>query len=175
MEWRYGIFDNLNLKWSNIAGQPLTLIAGRQDILIGEFPTIGGCCPMAPLRLLAFFLDAIRLTYEAKDIKTKFDLIYIHQNAEADEWIPRGGAQLPKSSPRYPGTDHPLTEQDEQGVVFYVSNKSFKNTTIDGYFIYKSDDQTTLERRGVAWRPVTTRHLQRGPTVPAPRQLGILG
>jgi hypothetical protein len=34
-----------------------------------------------------------------------------------------------------------LTEQNEQGVILYASNKSIKNTQIDGYFIYKRDDQ----------------------------------
>ena len=32
-----------------------------------------------------------------------------------------------------------LTEQNEQGVIVYLSNKSLKNAQIDGYFIYKGD------------------------------------
>ena len=34
-----------------------------------------------------------------------------------------------------------MTEQNEQGVILYVSNKSVKDTQIDGYFIYKRDSQ----------------------------------
>jgi len=32
-----------------------------------------------------------------------------------------------------------LTEQNEQGVILYLSNKSVENVQIDGYFIYKRD------------------------------------
>ena len=39
---------------------------------------------------------------------------------------------------------YPLTEQNEQGVVLYGSNKSLKNTQIDGYFIYKRDSAEAL-------------------------------
>jgi hypothetical protein len=37
MEWRYGIVDNLNLKWNNVLDQPLSITAGRQDIVLGDF------------------------------------------------------------------------------------------------------------------------------------------
>src|ERR1700690_257089 len=92
LEWRYGILDNAYTKWSNIAGVPLTLSAGRQDVQFGE-----------PLNwwLVAdgtpgdgswtFFLDSIRATFDAKGIKTKFDVVYIYQNALPDEWIPTIG------------------------------------------------------------------------------------
>ena len=35
-EERYGILDNAYVKWNNIADQPLTLSAGRQDIALGD-------------------------------------------------------------------------------------------------------------------------------------------
>jgi hypothetical protein len=149
MEWKYGIFDNLNLKWNNVADQPLSLTLGRQDIMLGDFfdwwlvsdgtPNDGSW---------TFYFDAARLTFDAKDIKTKFDVIYIHQDAMPDEWLPTLGHPRYTNRPRYPGTDYWVTEQNEQGVVFYVSNKSIKNTTIDGYFIYKRDDRAALMKRG---------------------------
>ncbi len=37
--------------------------------------------------------------------------------------------------------DQYLTEQDERGAVFYLTNKAIKDTQIDGYFIYKHDDR----------------------------------
>ncbi|MCU0785601.1 MAG: hypothetical protein MUF81_16470, partial [Verrucomicrobia bacterium] len=127
MEWRYGIFDNLNVKWNNIGEQPLALTVGRQDIMLGDFydwwlvsdgtPNDGSW---------TFFLDSARLNFEAKEIKTKFDLIYICQTAHPDEWMPTLGETHYSDPPKYLGTDYNLTEQNEQGAVVYVSNKSVK-------------------------------------------------
>jgi len=35
-EERYGILDNVNLKWNNIMDQPFSITAGRQDISLGD-------------------------------------------------------------------------------------------------------------------------------------------
>ena len=130
MEWRYGIFDNLYLKWTNICNQPLTLSAGRQDITFGDFWNWWLVADGTPGDgSWAFFLDSVRLTYLANDIKTRFDAIYIYQNARPGEWIPTLGRSK----------DYGLTEQNEQGVIFYASNKSLKDVTLDGYFMYKRD------------------------------------
>ena len=139
MEWRYGIFDNLNVKWQNVVGQPLTLTAGRQDIQYGD-----------PLNwwLVAdgtpgdgswtFFLDSIRLNLDLKEAKTKVDAVYIYQNAQPDAWVPTMG----RSTNPYGQSlnNYNLTEQDEQGVILYVSNKSIEKTQIDAYFVYKHDN-----------------------------------
>jgi hypothetical protein len=118
LEWRYGIVDNAYVKWTNIASVPLTLAAGRQDVQFGE-----------PLNwwLVAdgtpgdgswtFFLDSIRAMFDAKGIKTKFDVVYIYQTSKPDQMIPTLG----QSSDNKP-TPYYLTEQDEQGVIFYLSN-----------------------------------------------------
>lgn len=155
MDWRYGILDNLNLKWANIGGQALTLTVGRQDILMGDFYDWWLISDGTPGDgSWTFFLDSVRATYEAKEIKTKFDLIYIYQSPLPDDWLPTIGNQYYSDRPQFLGTDHPLTEQREQGVVVYASNKSVKNTTIDGYFIYKNDDRVTFTRRGAqTWTP----------------------
>jgi hypothetical protein len=135
-ESRYGILDGANVKWSNIGGEPLSITAGRQDVMLGD-----------PLNwwLVAdgtpgdgswtFFLDSVRATYEAKEAKTKIDLAYVLQYSKPDEWMPTLGPSS-QNSP----TPYYLTEQNEQGAILYLSNKSMKNTQIDGYFIYKRDE-----------------------------------
>jgi hypothetical protein len=134
MEWRYGIADNLNVKLANIIDQPLTLTVGRQDILLGDFYDWWLVADGTPGDgSWTFFLDSARLTYEAKQIKTKFDMMYLYQYADPSERIPTIG----DSSGYY------LTEQNEKGGILYVSNKSIDNMSIDGYFIYKGDDQVT--------------------------------
>lgn len=138
MEWRYGIFDNLNVKWNNAFDVPLNIAAGRQDIAIGDYWNWWLVADGTPLDgSWTYFLDSIRATYEAKELKTKFDLIYIYQNARPDELVPTLNAG--QSTPSEP--EYALTEQNEQGVIAYVSNKSVKNTTLDAFFIYKHDDQ----------------------------------
>jgi hypothetical protein len=137
MEERYGILDNAYVKWSNIGGVPLSLSAGRQDIQFGDplnWWLVGDGTPGDGS--WTFFLDSIRAAYDAKEIKTKVDVVYIYQNARPDAWIPtlgRSGGNTPAA--------YNLTEQNEQGVILYLSNKSVKNAQIDGYFIYKRDNK----------------------------------
>lgn len=143
-EWRYGILDNLNVKWSQVAGLPLTLTVGRQDFNFGDFydwwlttdgtPNDGSW---------AFYLDAARLTYEAKEIKTKFDAILIAHSSQTDAWLPTIGRS----------DNYPIADQDEQGVILYASNKSIKDTQIDGYFFYKKDEVRTYTIAGAKRTP----------------------
>lgn len=130
MEWRYGILDNLNLKWNNVLDQPLTLTVGRQDITIGDFWNWWLVADGTPGDgSWSYFLDSARATYDFKSAKTRVDLIGIYQNARPAGWLPT----IDNSS------DYFLTEQDETGAIVYLSNKSLKNTTLDGFFFYKGD------------------------------------
>jgi hypothetical protein len=136
MEYRYGILDNAYVKWSNIADVPLTLSAGRQDVQFGDplnWWLVGDGTPADGS--WTGFIDSARLGFDAAEIKTKFDLVYLYQSARPDAWIPTLGESGDKAAPYY------LTEQNEQGVILYASNKSVKHTQIDGYFIYKHDDK----------------------------------
>jgi hypothetical protein len=138
-EERYGILDNAYLKWKNIADQPLTLSAGRQDIALGDPDDWWLVMDGTPGDgSWTFFLDSIRTSYELKDAQTKVDVIYIYQNAKPDEWIPTIGRSSDNTSP-LGAKPYYLTEQNEQGVILYLSNKSVKDMQIDGYFIYKRD------------------------------------
>ena len=133
LEWRYGILDNLNVQWKQPFGhEPLSLTVGRQDILLGDFYDWWLVADGTPGDgSWSFFLDAARVTYELKDIKTRLDLIGIYHSPQPDAWLPT----LDYSK------NYSLTEQRESGLVLYGSNKSIENMQIDGYFIYKHDDQ----------------------------------
>jgi hypothetical protein len=136
-EERYGIIDNLYAKWGNIGGLPLTISAGRQDVQFGDplnWWLVGDGTPGDGS--WTFFLDSARVGYDAKELSTKFDVVYIYQNARPDAWMPVFG-----SSRSTMATPYNLTEQNEQGLVFYLSNKSLEKAQIDGYFIYKHDDK----------------------------------
>ena len=150
MEWRYGIVDNLNVKLNNMFNQPVALTAGRQDILLGDYYDWWLVSDGTPGDgSWTFFLDSIRLTAEAKGIKTKFDFIYINQNARPDAVLPTIGTAGLDHPDLGVHTDYQLTEQNEQGLIAYISNGSIENTKLDGYFIYKRDNRQTFERLGV--------------------------
>ena len=139
MEWRYGIVDNLNLKWNKVLDQPLTITAGRQDILIGDFYDWWLVADGTPGDgSWTFYLDSVRLAWEPEPLKTRFDVIYIQQNSRPDEGIPTIGDS----------SDYTQTEQQERGVIVYGSNKSLKNMQLDGYFMYKHDDRETFVIQG---------------------------
>jgi hypothetical protein len=131
MEWRYGMVDNLNVKWNRIADGPVSVSAGRQDIVLGDFWNWWLVADGTPLDgSWTYFLDAARVTYDAKEIKTRIDGIYIYQNALPDAWMPT----IDNSH------GYALTEQNEQGAIVYLSNKSINNMQLDGYVIYKHDE-----------------------------------
>jgi hypothetical protein len=149
LEDRYGILDQANVKWNNVFDLPLSITAGRQDIQLGDPLNWWLVLDGTPYDgSWTTFFDSIRLTYDAQDIKTKFDLIYIYQNALPDEWIPTIGesSQNHHPSSAVPGNaPYWLTEQTEQGVILYGYNKSIENTEIDGYFIYKRDQRVHID------------------------------
>jgi hypothetical protein len=136
-EERYGILDNAYVKWSNIGGVPLSISAGRQDVQFGDAGNWWLVADGTPNDgSWSSFLDSIRATYDAKDIQTKIDVVYIYQNADPEAWMPTLGESGDNTPAPYN-----LTEQNEQGVILYLSNKSVENMQLDGYFIYKRDNQ----------------------------------
>jgi hypothetical protein len=134
-EWRYVIADNLNAKWTTaISDMPLTVTIGRQDIKFGETNAEWLVNDGTPSDgTFSTFFDAVRVTLNAKSIKTQFDAIYLDQQAHPVDHLPILG---------YRGT-YTLAEQDEKGVILNASNTSIKNTKVDGYLIYKNDTPVT--------------------------------
>jgi hypothetical protein len=136
-EERYGIIDNLYTKWSNIGGIPLSFSIGRQDVQFGDtlnWWLVGDGTPDDGS--WTFFMDSARLNYEAKEIKTKFDVVGICQSARPDAWMPTfGSAQSDTTTP------YTLTEQNEVGAILYFSTKAIERAQVDGYFIYKHDNK----------------------------------
>lgn len=121
------VFDNMYLKYKKAFGLPLTITAGRQDLPFAWLT--GDGTPLDGSR--TFFVDGVRFEYDAEDIKTKFDVAWFEVDAQWDHWFPR------IANKRVPAL---ATEQDEQGVMVYVTNKSLAKTQIDGYFFYKHNE-----------------------------------
>lgn len=134
------LIDALYVKYSNAFGLPLTIQAGRQDIVLGDGWWTGDGGPLDGSRTL--YTDAIRAKWEFKDIKTSVEAIWMDIDASGDAWIP------PLKETAIPAQ---LTESDEQGAVVYVTNKSLPKTQIDGYFVYKHSENEMLYGRRTGW------------------------
>ena len=138
LEWRYGILDNANLKLANLFDQPLTVTLGRQDMFMGNGWLVADGTPGDGS--WTFFLDAARAVFDAKEIKTKFDVSYVSMHAYPGEVIPTIGNSS-TFTPAGINTGYLLTEQDEQGAVLNIANSSIENMTLGGFFIFKNDTQ----------------------------------
>jgi len=122
------LVDQLNVKWKEIFGLPLTAQIGRQDMKLGDGWLVMEGTPLDGSR--TFFFDAARFTWDWKDAQTTIDAIFINQGGQDDKYIDTiGGVE-----------EEDLIEQDERGAILYVRNKSIKDVTVDGYFIYKHND-----------------------------------
>jgi hypothetical protein len=134
MQWRYGIVDNLNVKWKEPLQLPMTVTVGRQDIFLGDGWLVGDGTPEDGS--FTTFLDSARITWDLKDQNTTIDAIGIVQDARPDGWLPTIGTS--KGADVEPML---LTDQNEKGMIFWVANKSIPEANLDGYFIYKHDNR----------------------------------
>ncbi|WP_295389379.1 alginate export family protein [uncultured Thiodictyon sp.] len=122
------LFDKLTLDFKKIGGLPLTLKAGRQDVMLGNGWLVMDGTPLDGSRTL--YMDAARVTCAVDSIKTTFDLLYINNSPNTARFpTPLGG-----------GTED-QTEQFETGGILYARNKSLlKDTDLDAYYIYKHNN-----------------------------------
>ncbi len=120
------LFDQLNVSFKKLMGQDWTVTVGRQDIKLGDGWLVLEGTPEDGSRTISF--DAIRSTYELKDLKTTIDTIYIDQDTTEDQYLKP-----------FNNDSTPLRSNDERGAILYVSNKSIKDTTLDGYYMWKHD------------------------------------
>jgi len=128
-EWRDPeiLFDRMNVTWNKAFGLPLQVVVGRQDIILGNGWLVLDGTPLDGSRTI--FFDAVRATYNFEAAKTKVDVAWICQHADSDYWLPPINDQ-----------DFHNHEQDEQGVIVYVTNTCVPKTQLDAFFIYKRDE-----------------------------------
>jgi len=127
--WTYqeGLFDLFNFQLTNLFEAPLTIKAGRQEINFGNRWLIWEGSARDGSR--TEFFDAVRTTWDAKEVTTTFDLIYLNLAQETD-------AHLPVIN----DVGRAINDQDEQAGILYVRNKSLDHTILDGYVIYRNQE-----------------------------------
>ncbi|NLX04216.1 MAG: alginate export family protein [Phycisphaerae bacterium] len=119
------LLDTANVVWHNMFGQPVDMVVGRQDIVLGNGWLVLDGTPLDGSRTIYF--DAVRFTAKLEESKTNIDLIYIDQAADPSDRVKPFNDQ-----------DALVTEQDERGAILWVTNKSLvPNAEVGGYFIYK--------------------------------------
>ncbi len=127
--------DRMSVTWREPCGLPLRAVIGRQDIILGNGWLVLEGTPLDDSRTI--FFDAVRLTWDLAPCNTTIDTIYINQHGDSDRWIEP-----------FCDKDFNNIEQDEQGVIVWIANKSLAKTEIDGYFIYKHDEADLGTRPG---------------------------
>lgn len=125
-EW---IFDNFYVDIKNTLGLPLDLRIGRQDFLgtYGEGFLIMDGTPQDGSR--TFYFNAAKASLRADENNT-VDFIYIN-NPRDDTYLPvLNEDKAPQA----------LNTTDEEAYVLYWKNKSLKDLALEGYYIYKRED-----------------------------------
>jgi hypothetical protein len=143
LDWdkSYALFDQLNVTWRNVFNMPLTIKAGRQDIILDSAWLVLDATPGDGSRTIYF--DAIRADYELKQINSSLKVIYLDQGAEAEYMLPTW-----KSADV---TKHYLIEENQKGGIFHFTNRSIKNTELNAYFMTKE----TEARQATGWTGTT--------------------
>ena len=118
-------FDQLAIELKRPGGAPFTLKAGRQDLSLGDGWLVQDGTPIDGSRTACF--DAVRLTFDAKSLRTTFDLV---------------GLDLASDTGRFPsplnGTVEDQAEQAERGLILWARNESLvKGGRLDAWVIYK--------------------------------------
>jgi hypothetical protein len=120
-----GFFDNFNLTMRNVSDLPLTIVAGRQDIVLGNGWLVSDGTPLDGSR--SAYFDALRFIYDYDD-DTKMNFVWVQNYADSAKYMKP-----------FNDRNFDLSEQDEQGAIFHVAKKTGKDAGIDGYIIYKHD------------------------------------
>jgi hypothetical protein len=133
-EERYAIVDLLNAKWTASIADDWTLscTAGRQDVQLGDVGKwwlVADASPGDGSWTASF--DALRFTFENKASHTKMEFIALETRALPDSNLPVLGAR----------STYSLTEQNERGLIAYVTQDLSPGTQWSGYAIYKKDSK----------------------------------
>jgi len=129
------IFDELYVKVAKVLDLPLTIIVGRQNMRILDGWLVFEGTPLDGSRTI--FFDAIRGIIELPDMNSTVNAIYVANRADSAAYIkPFNGTAT---------RDVDLDENDESGVILWLSNTPQENMQLDGYYIYVHREQPSSD------------------------------
>jgi len=118
------IFENLYIKAKNIGGSPVTVIAGRQNMMHGEGFIFMDGGPLDGSRMGYF--NALRVILEKGERSLEFHVL---SNPERDEYLPRMNSRRQR-----------LIEWDETGAGVYYTERSLRSADIEAYYLFKREE-----------------------------------
>ncbi|MBN2070062.1 MAG: alginate export family protein [Candidatus Krumholzibacteriota bacterium] len=119
------IFEKLYISANDIAGSPLSMTVGRQNIMYGEGFLFMDGGPLDGSR--TGYFNAVRLG--AKFEKRSIEL-HMLSNPSWDKYLPTLNCQR-----------QPLIDYDEMGAGAYYTDQSFEGHKIEGYYFYKNESE----------------------------------
>ena len=126
-DWDERIVDNLYAEWQRIGGLPVSLRVGRQDFAYGRGFVLMDATPLDGSRTT--YADAIKGTIHLDELRSTLDLFAMDNKGEENHrlrpWDWDGNA---------------VDEYNARVYGAYLTNKSFKDTEIGLYYIYKHED-----------------------------------
>ena len=115
------VIDQLNCFWRHPFTLPVTLVIGRQDIMLGDGWLVSEGTPLDGSRTL--FFDAARATLQLSK-RTTVNFIWVDQTA-------RNRGRLPILN----NQNIALEEQNDRSGLIYFSTRSLSEIQMDAYFI----------------------------------------
>jgi hypothetical protein len=128
------IFESLYIEMSDIAGSPVSVTLGRQNIMLGEgFVCLDGG-PLDGSRTA--YMNAAKVTVKGENRSL---MLHALSNPQQDQYLPVINDR-----------DKNLIESDEKGWGALYSDSSYPWAKLDGYYFYKREE--TSELRSVETR-----------------------
>ncbi len=117
------IFEKLYISIDDIFGYPLSITAGRQNIMYGEGFLFMDGGPIDGSRTAYF--NAVRVKIEAEDRSLELHFL---SDPSWDRYLPTLNCQR-----------QPLIEYDETGAGIYYTDSSVEKHKFEGYYFYKNE------------------------------------
>jgi len=136
LKWDDLFIETLFLEMKNIAGIPLDLKAGRQDIMYGDGFVVYDGTPSERDR--SNYFNAIRATWRLHP-NHSIDLVYLN-DPKTDRFLPTLYS-ADNTGPQYQDHKRILEASDEQGVIVYSRNAMAKGINLEPYYIFKNEDR----------------------------------
>ncbi len=125
-DWDEVVWDNLWVEWARPGGAPLTVKAGRQDMVYGRGFVILDGTPLDGSRTI--YNDAIKATIHLDEWKSNLDLFYINNNANQSRLHPINDQDLM------------ISEYDLTMFGAYLTNRQLEGHELHAYYLYKDED-----------------------------------
>ena len=119
------VFENLYISAERIAGSPVSIKAGRQNIMYGEGFLMMDGGPLDGSRTIYF--NALRLKAEMEKRFLEFHILY---DPAWDRYLPVVNSLQKR-----------LIEREERGAGLYLVDNSLENKKIEGYYFFKSEER----------------------------------